>query len=193
MAKVGMMEATRLTGKAKTTLRRAIKGGQLSCTVGDEGRKLFDPAELERWAGRLNEPTNPERTRVHNEPTHPNEPGGNGSAPGSDPKADLGRQFMQERISELEGNLERLRADLTDSRRDVVDWRVRYDKLFDTHSRLMLTGPTPTEDPTVREEPLRGPETSHRRPRYVRPTNGADPLLRVLHRVRGRLGDWLGV
>lgn len=48
MALIGLTEASKLTGKDKTTIHRAMKSGRLSFTVGDDGDRQIDPAELER-------------------------------------------------------------------------------------------------------------------------------------------------
>lgn len=48
MATIGLSEAARLTGSARSTLYRAIKTGRLSAAVGPNGAVRIDPAELER-------------------------------------------------------------------------------------------------------------------------------------------------
>ena len=48
MALIGLTEAAKLTGKDKATIHRAMKSGRLSFTVGDDGERQIDPAELER-------------------------------------------------------------------------------------------------------------------------------------------------
>jgi hypothetical protein len=48
MTLIGLTEAARLTGKDKATIHRAMKSGRLSFTVGDDGDRQIDPAELER-------------------------------------------------------------------------------------------------------------------------------------------------
>jgi len=48
MMLIGLTEASKLTGKDKTTIHRAMKSGRLSFTVGDDGDRQIDPAELER-------------------------------------------------------------------------------------------------------------------------------------------------
>ena len=49
MAMLTLGEAARLTGRGKTTLARAIKGGRLSATRMGMGNYSIDPAELARW------------------------------------------------------------------------------------------------------------------------------------------------
>ena len=48
MATIGLSEAAKLTGTARSTLYRAIKTGRLSAAVGPNGAVRIDPAELER-------------------------------------------------------------------------------------------------------------------------------------------------
>ena len=48
MTLIGLTEASKLTGKDKTTIHRAMKSGRLSFTLGDDGDRQIDPAELER-------------------------------------------------------------------------------------------------------------------------------------------------
>jgi len=50
MAKVGVQRATELTGKSKSTIQRAMKGGKLSYEM-DGTKKLIDVSELERVYG----------------------------------------------------------------------------------------------------------------------------------------------
>jgi polyhydroxyalkanoate synthesis regulator phasin len=51
MAKVSISEASRLTGKSRTTLYRLIGTGQLSTCTGEKNEKLVDTSELLRVFG----------------------------------------------------------------------------------------------------------------------------------------------
>ncbi len=51
MAKVGAQRASKLTGKSKSTIQRAMDAGKLSFEVGDNGRRVIDVSELERVFG----------------------------------------------------------------------------------------------------------------------------------------------
>lgn len=51
MAKVSISEASRLTGKSRTTLYRSISTGQLSTCTGEKNAKLVDTSELLRVFG----------------------------------------------------------------------------------------------------------------------------------------------
>jgi hypothetical protein len=51
MPLVGLSEAARLTGKAHTTIHRAMKAGRLSFTLDGVGERRIDTAELDRVFG----------------------------------------------------------------------------------------------------------------------------------------------
>jgi len=48
MALIGLTEAAKLTGKNKATIHRAMKDNRISFTIGENGERQIDPAELER-------------------------------------------------------------------------------------------------------------------------------------------------
>lgn len=57
MPMVGLLEASRLTGRSPSTITRAVNKGKLSCQQDQAtGTRTFDPAELQRWCGALNAP-----------------------------------------------------------------------------------------------------------------------------------------
>ena len=53
MTKVGAQRAAELTGRSKSTIQRAMKGGKLSYEVDINGYRLIDMAELDRAFGLL--------------------------------------------------------------------------------------------------------------------------------------------
>ena len=53
MTQVGLKRASELTGRAQSTIHRAMKAGKLSATQSDSGARLFDVSELERAFGLL--------------------------------------------------------------------------------------------------------------------------------------------
>lgn len=53
MAKVSISEASRLTGKSRTTLHRLIKAGELSTSHGSRNARMVDVSELLRVFGAL--------------------------------------------------------------------------------------------------------------------------------------------
>ncbi len=59
MAKVGAQRAAELTGRSKSTVQRAMKGGKLSYEIDANDRRLIDVSELDRVFGLL--PQNAER------------------------------------------------------------------------------------------------------------------------------------
>lgn len=61
MAKVSAQRASDLTGRSKSTIQRAMKGGKLSYEVDDQGRKLIDVSELERVFGLDSDAGSPNR------------------------------------------------------------------------------------------------------------------------------------
>jgi hypothetical protein len=70
MAKVGVQRATELTGKSKSTIQRAMKGGKLSYEM-DGSRKLIDVSELERVYGVV--PMDNEAANTNAEPSYETE------------------------------------------------------------------------------------------------------------------------
>ncbi len=70
MAKVGVQRATELTGKSKSTIQRAMKGGKLSYEM-DGSRKLIDVSELERVYGVV--PMDNQAANTNSEPSYETE------------------------------------------------------------------------------------------------------------------------
>ncbi len=56
MARVSISEASRLTGKSRTTLHRLIKAGDLSTCSGERNAKMVDTSELLRVFGPFEQP-----------------------------------------------------------------------------------------------------------------------------------------
>ena len=56
MALVSISEASRLAGRARTTVQRDVRKGRLSRTTGPDGRPAIDTAELMRVYGALQAP-----------------------------------------------------------------------------------------------------------------------------------------
>jgi hypothetical protein len=94
MALVGLHEASRLVGRNRSTLHRAMKDGRLSYTRGETGERRIDVAELERVFG----------TRVA---------GSNGAAP---PQSDDSQrreiEVLHRLVAEQEGTIRDLRQRL---------------------------------------------------------------------------------
>lgn len=66
MAKVGAQRAAELTGKSKSTIQRAMKGGKLSYEVDANGRRLIDVSELDRAFGLIKQESEPESAAPQN-------------------------------------------------------------------------------------------------------------------------------
>ena len=57
MAQIGFSEASRLSGRSRSTLYRAVKSGVLSATTDSKGNQVIDVAELARVYGPLRNET----------------------------------------------------------------------------------------------------------------------------------------
>ena len=89
---VGLAQAVELTGKHASTITRAVQNGKLSATVGQDGQRQYDVAELERWAGQLKMP------------------GSNGDASAEDvQRNDVHMAELAAKDAEIEGYRERVR------------------------------------------------------------------------------------
>jgi len=158
-----MMAAHRATGRAKSTIQRAIRLGKLSCTIGPDGQRRFDPAELQRWTG---------------EPLRA--PGPGRQAPGS-PSWSQQADDLLKRLDAAERECERLKADLDRERRDLDRQREIADKLLDLLGRRLL--PAPAEE-TTNGKP---PPGTYSRQAPPAPTDQPEPaFLSVLKAVTGR-------
>ncbi len=82
-------ESLELVDVSESTLRRAIREGELSATKDEKGRNLIDPAELERVYGRL---------KPVNEQVNDNEMAGNDTAKVVD--------LLEVQVSDLKSQLE---------------------------------------------------------------------------------------
>jgi len=60
MAKILLSEATRLVAVSKPTLYRHVQENKFSWEKDEQGRKVVDPAELERFYGKLKNPNKPD-------------------------------------------------------------------------------------------------------------------------------------
>lgn len=108
MATIGLSEAARLTGVARSTLYRAIKTGRLSASIGPGGAVRIDPAELERVfpvrTGRDSSETSRDTTRNVARPAE-----------------------LAARVAELEARLEERDERLRDALATIEDLRRRLD------------------------------------------------------------------
>src|SRR3954453_21931940 len=127
MATIGLSEAAKLTGTARSTLYRAIKTGRLSATTGPNGAVRIDPAELERVFSirteRDSDATSRETTRNVARPAE-----------------------LVARVAELEARLTERDERLTDAQEQITDLRRRLDAEAEERRRLtaLLTDQRPT-------------------------------------------------
>lgn len=136
MAKHSISEASKLTGKARSTLHRHIKEGKLSKGQDVDGQPVIDTAELVRVYGPLQ--------------------GRNSSA--TDP---IGQYATLERDTPLQAKIDamkdaqidQLRADLDDARKERDDWKVQAQRL----SGLLTDQRPPVPDAAISKEQKRSP------------------------------------
>ncbi len=108
MAQIGLTEASRLTGKATSTIVRAVQAGKLSASKDGNGRAIYDVAELERFFGQL---TNPDEKR-------------NAAAAANGHAVQQALQRMSDlRAEGLEREVRRLEAMVEDVKADRDQWR----------------------------------------------------------------------
>lgn len=135
MAKHSISEASKLTGKARSTLHRHIKDGKLSKGQDVDGQPVIDTAELVRVYGPLQ--------------------GRNSSA--TDP---IGQHATLERDTPLQAKIDamkdaqidQLRADLDDARKERDDWKTQAQRLSglltdQRHNVTIPLAPTQQEAP----------------------------------------------
>jgi excisionase family DNA binding protein len=117
MATIGLSEAAKLTGTARSTLYRAIKTGRLSAMIGPNGAVRIDPAELERVfpvkTERDSDATSRETTRNVARPAE-----------------------LIARVAELEARLDEKDERLTEARDQIADLRRRLDSEAEERRRL---------------------------------------------------------
>jgi phage terminase small subunit len=121
MAKHSISEASRLTGKARSTLHRHIKNGKLSKDIDADGQPVMDTAELVRVYGALQvlQDSDPGAIGQHATPPH------------DIPVAGVWKEVEALRQEKIE----RLEADLIDARKERDDWKEQAQRLsIERHS-----------------------------------------------------------
>lgn len=119
MAKVGLKEAARLTGKNASTITRAAKAGRISCSQDQHGNRTFEVAELDRVFGLEPQPSGnarvrtdadaPSRTSAHEVRSAPPDP--------------VLITAHQREVSLLEEHVRLLKNQLEDTQKDRDHWR----------------------------------------------------------------------
>lgn len=143
MATIGLSEAARLTGAARSTLYRAIKTGRLSAAVSPTGAVRIEPAELERVF------------RVKT--------GGNGSETLRDTLRETSRNSARPaelvaRVAVLEAQMAEKNARLNEAHDQIADLRRRLDAEAEERRRLtaLLTDQRPIKLPDGEVDPSDG-------------------------------------
>jgi len=127
-------EASRLTGRGKTTLARAIRRGALSATRNETGGYLIDPAEL---------------SRAYPFPAPGQATPETDAAPGVVAHHATEIATLTERVRGLEAMTEKLREWLA----DALDQRDRWQEQAHTAQRLLAAPPATPASPEPKLQP----------------------------------------
>ena len=127
-------EASRLTGRGKTTLARAIRRGVLSATRNETGGYLIDPAEL---------------SRAYPFPAPGQATPETDAAPGVVAHHATEITTLAERVRGLEAMTEKLREWLA----DALDQRDRWQEQAHTAQRLLAAPPATPAIPEPKSPP----------------------------------------
>ncbi len=140
MALHSISEAHRLTGKARSTIRRDLKSGNLSGTARPDGARAIDTAELVRVYGPLQKLQEQNSTELHSEP--------GGEVEHNPTIEDLHRRLneAEARAARAEGERDTLRELADHAREDAAAWRERADRA----DRLLTDFRAPSEPPRAR-------------------------------------------
>jgi hypothetical protein len=114
MAKVTLQRATQLTGKARSTIHRAMKQGRVSYETDEHGTRHIDVAELERAFGLL-----------------PQQPEGNGAQ--AFDRYDLERQELRQQLEVASVKVAMLETRTT----DLVNERDRLLRILEHQSEQL--------------------------------------------------------
>ena len=142
---VGFVEATRITGRNKSTISRDTKSGKLPSQVSATGQKQYKVADLEMIYG-LQNPKNIGSKKV----VQPKE-----TEPETVANA-VELAILKERVKAHEEMLRVKDAQI----RDLQESR---DKLLDQNNRLTLLLPAPAQEP-VQSPPATTPQPEQKRP-----------------------------
>lgn len=112
MAKHSISEAAKLTGKARSTLHRHLKDGKISKEIDADGQPVIDTAELVRVYGLLQGQDSSRTVSIDQHAT---------------PQKDNPLQAKIEAI--MEAQIDQLRADLDDARKERDDWKAQAQRL----------------------------------------------------------------
>lgn len=112
MAKHSISEAAKLTGKARSTLHRHLKDGKLSKELDADSHPVIDTAELVRVYGSLHSQDSSATGSIGQQATPPRD------------------SPLQAKIEAMmEAQIDQLRADLDDARKERDDWKAQAQRL----------------------------------------------------------------
>lgn len=131
MAKHTISEAAKLTGKARSTLHRHLKDGKISKEIDADGQPVIDTAELVRVYGPLQAQDSSDTVAIGQHAT---------------PIQDSPLQAKIEAM--MEAQIDQLRADLDDARKERDDWKAqaqRLSGLLSDQRPIATTAPVPAQ------------------------------------------------
>jgi hypothetical protein len=134
LAMLSLGEASRLTGRGKTTLARAIRRGALSATRNEIGGYLIDPAEL---------------SRAYPFPAPGQATPETDAAPGVVAHHATEIATLAERVRGLQAMTEKLREWLA----DALEQRDRWQEQAHTAQRLLAAPPATPASPEPKSQP----------------------------------------
>lgn len=131
MAKHSISEAAKLTGKARSTLHRHLKDGKISKEIDADGQPVIDTAELVRVYGLLHGQDSSDAVAIGHQAT---------------PQQDNPLHAKIEAM--MEAQIDQLRADLDDARKERDDWKAqaqRLSGLLSDQRPIATTAPAPAQ------------------------------------------------
>ena len=147
MAKLNVSQAARAAGVARITIQRYIKKGKLTCDTNGAGNKLIDPAELIRVFGDLkSDGDTPDAMQQESGKLQQDTPGQ--------------VQVLQEKVLLLEGQIDDLKKDKEDWKRDKGLFQARETDLLDIikHQTRLLDVPEPQKPTHTSQEAVNQPD-----------------------------------
>lgn len=141
---IGLSKAAEMTGKAPSTIHRAIIAGRLSCRKNEAGEREIDTAELNRVFPILNPEGKPRNIAP--------DVAGN-AAQLVEIKAQL--SIMTERVEHLREKIEFLKETNRDLREDRDDWKKQAER-----ATLLLGAVQKAADPDTPPQPIQEQEAA---------------------------------
>lgn len=144
MAKHSISEASRLTGKARSTIHRHLTSGKISKEVGEDGSPVIDTSELVRVYGALQSGQDSETVSI-GQPTTP--------------EKDTRNSTLWVEVETLRREkIDKLESDLEAALKERDDWKAQAQRAL---SLLTHGGTPPAEQPAA--TPRTAPESLRQR------------------------------